>query len=605
MLRLEIVRRVLTISTTLAIVLAASGVVHAQNTTIGVGQPGPVVAQQGLLGEYYNNPGTTGSPPAPPGSPILPTSTTAVLQNVQIDGPVDTTFGALPTGLSGDHFMAAWTGFVVITTAGDYLFGFASDDGGRLWVNQNPLTTTVSTTNTNTWIDRGNSQDLTPTFAGLTVGQKIPIRVEMYENAGNQDAHLRWSPTNDPLVVVPIPKANLLPPDGPNPPINVVVTSPTAPPPATINVSWSPAGSGVTATQWIVSRWDTTANAAPTYVQVAVQAGTSFIDSDPALIYGHTYSYLIQGTARPALNSTPNQHLLIGNPCPAATVTPILPAITVFPNSGLQTNENGASTVSTITFNQALPMGQTVTFTFTSNNSTEGIVSSSGAGPLPSITFDINGPQAIGKTFDLTIIGVDDPIVDGPQPYKIQCSTSGFFGAVTIPDLNCTNNDNDTPGITFSRTSGLLTSESGAGSTFTVVLNTQPTANVTMSLASTNTLEGIVSPASLTFTTTGAQSYSTSTGIGGWNVGHDVVVTGVDDSVLDFTVAYTITTGALVSTDPGYNGMAAPDVACANLDNEVPPTLPTVWGNGGCGLMGTEFALPLLLAAMLRRRRSR
>jgi hypothetical protein len=32
--------------------------------------------------------------------------------------------------------------------------------------------------------------------------------------------------------------------------------------------------------------------------------------------------------------------------------------------------------------------------------------------------------------------------------------------------------------------------------------------------------------------------------------------------------------------------------------------LPTVWGSGGCGLLGLELVLPLLLAARLRRRRT-
>jgi len=177
-----------------------------------------------------------------------------------------------------------------------------------------------------------------------------------------------------------------------------------------------------------------------------------------------------------------------------------------------------------------------------------------------------------------------------------------MFNNLAIPPINCVNNDNDTPGVTISRTSGLLTTESGGAAVFTVVLNTQPTANVTMNLTSTNTAEGTVSPASLTFTTVGGAVYSSATGIGGWNVGHDVTVTGVDDALLDFTVGYSITTGALASTDPNYNNMPVPDVACANLDDEVPPTLPSVWGSGGCGLMGVEVLLAVLALSRLRRR---
>ena len=54
-----------------------------------------------------------------------------------------------------------------------------------------------------------------------------------------------------------------------------------------------------------------------------------------------------------------------------------------------------------------------------------------------------------------------------------------------------------------------------------MVLNTQPTADVTIALSSSDTTEGTVGPASLTFTTAN------------WNVAQTVTVTGVDDAVVD------------------------------------------------------------------------
>ena len=87
-------------------------------------------------------------------------------------------------------------------------------------------------------------------------------------------------------------------------------------------------------------------------------------------------------------------------------------------------------------------------------------------------------------------------------------------------------------------TAGLMTTEAGGTATFTVVLNTQPTADVTIALSSSDTTEGTVSPASLTFTTAN------------WNVAQTVTVTGVNDAVVDGDVAYTIVTAAAVSTRP-------------------------------------------------------
>ena len=65
-----------------------------------------------------------------------------------------------------------------------------------------------------------------------------------------------------------------------------------------------------------------------------------------------------------------------------------------------------------------------------------------------------------------------------------------------------------------------------------MVLNAQPTADVTIGLSSSDTTEGTVAPASLTFTT------------GNWNVAQTVTVTGVDDALDDGDVAYTIRDGA-------------------------------------------------------------
>ena len=76
-----------------------------------------------------------------------------------------------------------------------------------------------------------------------------------------------------------------------------------------------------------------------------------------------------------------------------------------------------------------------------------------------------------------------------------------------------------------------------------------------------------------------------------------------------FTVPYQIVPGTLTFTDSNdqtaFNQAGvtvAPTVFAINLDDEVPPTLPTVWGNSGCGLLGLECAVILGLAALRRRR---
>ena len=72
--------------------------------------------------------------------------------------------------------------------------------------------------------------------------------------------------------------------------------------------------------------------------------------------------------------------------------------------------------------------------------------------------------------------------------------------------------DNDNVGIAVSPVSGLQTTEALGTATFTVVLTSQPTANVTIGLSSNDPTEGTVSPTSLIFTSAN------------WNVARTVTI---------------------------------------------------------------------------------
>ncbi|HLE51157.1 MAG TPA: hypothetical protein VI755_03810, partial [Anaerolineales bacterium] len=87
---------------------------------------------------------------------------------------------------------------------------------------------------------------------------------------------------------------------------------------------------------------------------------------------------------------------------------------------------------------------------------------------------------------------------------------------------------------------------------------TQPTANVSISLSTSDNTEGTVSPVSLTFTSAD------------WATPQTVTVTGVDDPVVDGNVAYTIVTDPASSSDPNYNTLNAADVSVTNNDNDAP-----------------------------------
>src|SRR5207253_3550277 len=123
-------------------------------------------------------------------------------------------------------------------------------------------------------------------------------------------------------------------------------------------------------------------------------------------------------------------------------------------------------------------------------------------------------------------------------------------------DVAVVNTDNDNAGFLIAPTSGLVTTEAGGTASFTVALTSKPTASVVIAMTSSNTGEGAVAPASLTFTPQN------------WNVPQSVVVTGVDDQAVDGDVAYSIVTGAAVSSDVKYGGLNPPDVSVINQDND-------------------------------------
>ncbi|MBA4372139.1 MAG: hypothetical protein C0402_04695 [Thermodesulfovibrio sp.] len=132
-----------------------------------------------------------------------------------------------------------------------------------------------------------------------------------------------------------------------------------------------------------------------------------------------------------------------------------------------------------------------------------------------------------------------------------------------------------TPGITVNPTSGLTTTEAGGTAQFTIVLDSAPTNNVSINLSSSDTSEGTVSPASVTFTS------------GNWSTAQTVTVTGVDDAVVDGNIAYTIITAAASSADSNYSGLNASDVSVTNTDDDVAGS-PGITVNPTSGLTTTE-----------------
>jgi hypothetical protein len=147
----------------------------------------PLGSGVGLLGRYYINDDFDFS--------VMPSVT-------RIDPVVDFDWGAggpdplLPI----DNYAVRWEGFVLPLFNEKLTFHTITDDGVRLWVNDNLLI--------DKWIPQGPTE-WTGTIE-LDAGKKARIRMEFYELGGGAVAQLRWSSARIPSSV--IPKQQLFPP---------------------------------------------------------------------------------------------------------------------------------------------------------------------------------------------------------------------------------------------------------------------------------------------------------------------------------------------------------------------------------------------------------
>lgn len=250
----------------------------------------------------------------------------------------------------------------------------------------------------------------------------------------------------------------------------------------------------------------------------------------------------------------------------ATTSTDPLYAALVPPRVDLSTADNDSAgiTVGTVVGN-ATEAGGAASFTVVLNSQPTAdvvvvvSVSDTTEGRLATTRYTFtprnwNAPQTV------VVSGVDDNLVDGTQAFTVRFSPTestdpGYSGRVP-PNVNVSTLDNDSAGLVVTAPSGPTRETGATTATFTVRLATQPSANVVVTLVSSNPSEGVISPATLTFTNAN------------WNTPQTVTATGQNDDLADGTQAYAVVFGAVTSTDPTYAGLVAPRLDLANVDDD-------------------------------------
>ena len=110
------------------------------------------------------------------------------------------------------------------------------------------------------------------------------------------------------------------------------------------------------------------------------------------------------------------------------------------------------------------------------------------------------------------------------------------------------------PGVTVSKTALTVTEQDTTGDGYTVVLDTEPTADVTVTVAGHAGTDVTPNPTTLTFTTSN------------WDTAQTVTVTAGDDA--DTTDDSVTLTHSAASTDNDYSGIAIDEVAVTVSDND-------------------------------------
>lgn len=231
-----------------------------------------------------------------------------------------------------------------------------------------------------------------------------------------------------------------------------------------------------------------------------------------------------------------------------------LPGFTVSSISG-EISEAGTSA----TFNVKLNTepSSDVTIPISSSDTGEGTVNPA------SLTLTPTNWNAADNT--VTVTGQSDTEADGDQTFYIilgdASSDDPAYNGLNPIDVAVTNIDAaSTPenaGFIVSDISG-DTGEDETTATFTVRLKSQPSSDVTISVISANTSEGVVSSSTLTFTPLN------------WSSNQTVTVTGVNDFQVDGNQTYFITLGSASSSDPNYSGKTPPNVTVINTDDDSP-----------------------------------
>ena len=189
--------------------------------------------------------------------------------------------------------------------------------------------------------------------------------------------------------------------------------------------------------------------------------------------------------------------------------------------------------------------------------------------PVPEAEVNCDGilfnADNYAEAHSITVIGLADSKIDEDQKFTLTMTTVSedpdFNGLVQ--SLEMVNKNVDAVGVKVSNSDNLVTTENGGTATFSVALITKPTADVTITIASSNTGYGILDGAEedvLTVTFTPDD----------WDTPKEITIKGVDDNEPNGEEGHKYQiTFAVASEDADYNEVEVKPLDVLNIDNDV------------------------------------
>ena len=275
--------------------------------------------------------------------------------------------------------------------------------------------------------------------------------------------------------------------------------------------------------------------------QATVTSGTTTSHTITGLTNGTEYSVQVSATRTSATD---------GLPSAAVQGTPAVPiaagVITVSPTALTVTEEDATGDSYTVVLDSRPTADVTVT-----------VAGHSGTDVTPdpgTLTFTTSNWDTI-QTVMVTAGDDADTANDAVTLTHSAASTDTGYEGISIDGVAVTVTDNDAAkGVTVSTTALTVTEQDTTGGSYTVVLDSDPTATVTVTVAGHAGTDVTRTPGTLTFTTSN------------WDTVQTVTVTAGDDA--DTTDDSVTLTHSAASTDTGYSGITIAGVVVTVRDND-------------------------------------